>query len=66
MTKDDSDLTMDPLYCSDRTYFNEHRVTNVNDLTTSEWETALLLYNRRMPLTTIEKYLFNSFWYNYL
>jgi hypothetical protein len=61
MIMDNSHLTCYSRYCSDwndRGYFDDHHVTTINKLTASEWESVLLLYNRRTPFSTKETDLF--------
>jgi hypothetical protein len=60
MIKDDSHLTCYSQYCSTPGYFDYSDVTKINDLTASEWESVLLLYNRRTPFSAAETSLFTA------
>jgi hypothetical protein len=48
------------MYFREKSFFDSNRVTGTDGLTAAEWETALLLYNRRTPLSTEEEALFRA------
>jgi hypothetical protein len=60
MIKEDSDLTMYTMYCSEKSFFDSNHIASTDGLTAAEWESAALLYNRRTPLSTEEEALFRA------
>lgn len=60
MIQHDSNLGVWSKYCSEPEYFDFSPLSNINELSASEWESVLLWFNRRDELSAADKAIFEN------